>query len=345
MRLVLLLFLPLSVALGDSESSVTFGAFIDAHIAHDFNDPPTRYRQYTTQPYYTDELALNLAHVDAVVKDNNFRGRLALQYGSSVDANYTQEPNELVRYIQEAYGGVALSPVWKIDAGIFFAHFGPESWISRDNYTLSRSLVSDYSPYYQSGIRSTYELSDDLHTEFHIARGWQNISDDRNPCYGIQVRYSPGETSRLFYNTFIGDEDGLRVFNNVVLTHEFSNSFGVSSSFDFGAQNRSEQSRAWWYGWMIVPHYRVNEVYAIAARLEQYRDPDQILIQTPSGKAFDVVGLSLNIDVTIIPNLIWRSEYRVFLGGNEVFQRRESFSASDGFVITSLMYSFGPDPT
>jgi hypothetical protein len=335
---VALFILPLP-ALAQPTSPITIGGFIDTYIAHDFNHLPTRYRPYTTQPYYSDELALNLGFVDATLSTEQLHGRLALQYGSSVIANYAAEPHEFMRYFQEAYGGVSLSDSWKLDAGVFASHIGLETWISRDNLTPSRSFVADYSPYYQTGVRSIHEVSEQVHLELHILRGWQNISDDRNVCYGTQVAYSPKDNLNLTYNTFIGDENGLRVFNNLVIRYAFSDDFGISSSFDLGAQNRNEESRAWWHGWTIMPHYRINDTYAVAGRVERYDDPDQVMIETLSGKSFNTTGLSLNLDTTIAPNLIWRNEYRVFLSTNDVFPRDESFSASDSFVLTSLIYS------
>lgn len=334
---VALFILPLP-APAQPTSPITIGGFIDTYIAHDFNHLPTRYRPYTTQPYYSDELALNLGFVDATLSTEQLHGRLALQYGSSVIANYAAEPHEFMRYFQEAYGGVSLSDSWKLDAGVFASHIGLETWISRDNLTPSRSFVADYSPYYQTGVRSIHEVSEQVHLELHILRGWQNISDDRNVCYGTQVAYSPKDDLNLTYNTFIGDENGLRVFNNLVVRYAFSDDFGISSSFDLGAQNRNEESRAWWHGWTIMPHYRINDTYAVAGRVERYDDPDQVMIETLSGKSFNTTGLSLNLDTTIAPNFIWRNEYRVFLSTNDVFPRDESFSASDSFVMTSLIY-------
>jgi hypothetical protein len=328
-----------SLALGAPNPPITVGGFVDTYISHDFNHLPTRFRPYTTQPYYTDELALNLGYLDAVLSTDQFHGRLALQYGSSVIANYANEPHEFARYLQEAYGGISISDSWKIDAGIFFSHLGLESWISRDDYTPSRSLVADYSPYYQMGVRSIHEVSKQLHLEFHIVRGWQNISDDKDPCLGTQIAYSPSSTFRLAYNTFVGDEDGTRIFNNIVIKQSLADDVGVGASFDVGAQNRDGESRAWWHGWTIIPYYRINDTYAIAGRVERYDDPHQIMIQTLSGKSFNTTGLSVNLDTTIMPNLVWRNEYRVFLSTNDVFPRHESFSASDSFVMTSLIYS------
>lgn len=323
----------------DEKDPVSFSAFLDTTIAHDFNHLPTRYRPYTTQPYYTDEGALNLGFVDATLQTERVHGRVAAQYGSSVIANYAGEPDEFFRYVQEAYGGVNVTPDWQVDAGIFFSHIGQESWISRNDYNVSRSLIADYSPYYQTGVRSIHELSEKWHLELHIVRGWQNISDDREPCYGTQIAYKPSNDTRIAYNTFIGNEDGTRFFNDVGISHSFTSKLGITSSFDLGSQSREGESRAWWYGWAIIPHYKVNETVAVATRVEQYADPHQVILQSLSNRSFNATSLSANIDVTLLTDLIWRNEYRVYVSHRDLFPRREGFSASDSFVVTSLIYS------
>ncbi len=73
-----------------------------------------------------------------------------------MQSNYAGEPTKgsvsgpsLARIIQEAVVGLRLRQnVW-VDAGVFYAHMGMESWASRDNPTYTRSLVADYSPYYR----------------------------------------------------------------------------------------------------------------------------------------------------------------------------------------------------
>ena len=327
------------LAFAEPNTPLSVGAFVDTNLAHDFNHLPTRYRPYTTQPYYSDEFTLNLGYIDAVLSTKRFHGRLALQYGSSVIANYASEPHEFMRYFQEAYVGVSVSDSWTIDAGVFASHIGLETWISRDNSTPSRSLIADYSPYYQTGLRSIHDISEQVHLELHIIRGWQNMTDDRNVCFGTQVAYKPRDDLQLIYNTFIGDEDGTRVFNDIIIKHTFTDNFTIGASVDVGAQNRQDESRAWWHGWTIIPRYQINETYTIAGRVERYDDPDQVMIQPLSGKSFNTTGLSVNLDTIIFKNLIWRNEYRVFLSTQDVFPRREGFSASDSFVMTSLIYS------
>ncbi len=57
---------------------------------------------------------------------------------------------------------------------------GMESWISRDNPTYTRSLVAEYSPYYQSGVKFTWAPSSRITAQLDVVNGWQNISENNS---------------------------------------------------------------------------------------------------------------------------------------------------------------------
>jgi hypothetical protein len=323
----------------EDEDPLTASAFIDATVAHDFNRLPTRYRPYTTQPYYNNEGALNLGFVDTRLATENYHGRLALQYGSSVVANYADEADEFVRYFQEAYGGIHINDSWNIDAGVYFSHIGMESWISRNDYTVGRSIIADYSPYYQSGVRSVHQLSDRLHVELHILRGWQNISNNRDPSLGTQVAYDLTPKAKVIYNTFLGNEHGLRIYNDFIVRYSFTPKFGVAAAFDVGSQNRKNESHAWWYGWSVIPHYIVNKTVSIAGRVEQFSDPHQVVLESLSSESFNAVSLSTNIDITLHEGLVWRSEYRAYVSSRDLFPDNSGYSTTDNVMTTSIIYT------
>lgn len=329
-----------SPCIADDTHTATFSGFIDTNFAHDFNQPPTRYRSYTTQPYYTDEPALNLGYIDATVHSTRYRGRLALQYGSSVIANYATEPEIAARYFQEAYGGLQLSESLSVDVGVFLSHIGFESWISRDNFTASRSLVADYSPYYQSGVRSTYTFSSSLQGTLYLLRGWQNISGDRDPALGTQLSYKTNDSTTLIHNIFIGNEHGTRTLNNFIIKQGVTNDLNLVASYDIGTQARRNDSTALWNGFSVVSQYRLNKELAAAFRVERYSDPHNAIVKTPFGRAFNTTSLSANIDYAITQALVWRTEYRAFIATQDIFPRHEALSPTDSFVMVSVLYTF-----
>ncbi len=173
-----------STAAPDTAIKVTFGGFVDGYYAYDFNRPPSIDRSYTTQPARHNEFNINLAFVEAKVDGARVHGRLALQAGTSVQSNYAGEPtvgsvsgSALSRHIQEAFAGYKVADKLWIDGGIFFSHIGNETWISRDNWTYSRSFVADYTPYYETGVRAVLQATPKFTVTGVVVNGWQNISE------------------------------------------------------------------------------------------------------------------------------------------------------------------------
>ena len=169
----------------DTVVKVTFGGFVDGYYAYDFNRPPSIDRSYTTQPARHNEFNINLADVEAKVDGPRVHGRLALQAGTSVQSNYAGEPtigsvsgSTLSRHIQEAFAGYKVADKLWIDGGIFFSHIGNEAWISRDNWTYSRSFVAEYTPYYETGVRAVWQATPTFTVTGVVVNGWQNISED-----------------------------------------------------------------------------------------------------------------------------------------------------------------------
>jgi hypothetical protein len=319
---------------------LTYGAFIDSYIAHDFNHLPSRYRAYSTQPYYSDEGALNLGFVEAALDSESYRGRVAFQYGSSVVENYARESHLWWRYVQEAYGGIKIDRKLSIDAGVFLSHIGTESWISRDNIALSRSLIADYSPYYESGVRARYAFSDMSIGELYIVRGWQNISNVEDPAVGTRWTRRFANRVTLAHSSFVGNQHGMRIFNAPSISYTVSARVKVIGEYDVGFQERRADTSAWWHGWALTVGFTQNSTLSWGVRAEYFSDPHQVMVTTLSQRRFQTFGASINLDMTVVSGLIWRNEYRALMSSEGVYRYRDSFSSHDQFVLSSLQYSF-----
>lgn len=92
----------------------------------------------------------------------------------------------MLKHVYEAYAGFRpFAKAW-LDLGIFGSHIGFESAISKDNRTLTRSIMADNSPYYESGARLTYEVDPKLTLTGLVLNGWQNIREtNQSKALGI----------------------------------------------------------------------------------------------------------------------------------------------------------------
>ena len=342
----------------DTTRKLTFGGFVDTYHAWDFDRPHTFDRAFTTQPARYAEFNVNLAYLETKVTGPRYRGRFAAQWGTSVQSNYFNEPrNGIVsgpsvsQFIQEATAGYQLGPTLWIDGGIFFAHVGYESWISRDNLTYTRSMVADFSPYYESGVKFTWTPSRRVTTTFAAVNGWQVISaENESPGGGIRIDYYPNAKVTLTYDNYVGNSapDTIaartRFYHDVILQYNPDDRWQLATVYAIGTQNRSTSrgGTASWWGTTTIAKYHASKTAAIVGRFESYRDPSQVIVSTNLPNAFKTMSASLGLDVNFRQPVLWRTEIRGYRSVGNVWPLHTigDFGGRDGFVVTSLDLTF-----
>ena len=351
----------------DSTSTVTpsdtlpkrsFGGFVDTYYAWDFNRPHNFDRPYTTQPARHAEFNVNLAYIETKWSGPRYRGRLALQWGTSVQANYAGEPKlgsvsgpNVSQFLQEATVGYQVARnVW-LDGGIFFSHLGYEGWVSRDNISYTRSLVADFSPYYEAGAKITWAATPALTATFVLINGWQDISVyNTPPAVGVRFDYVLTPKVTLTYDNFVGNAAAdseparIRAYHDVVAQYNPTDRWQLATAYAFGSQSRSTPSggTATWWGITNFAKYRASSALSIVARAEAYSDPSQIIVITGNPACFQAWGASVGTDMNIIGPLLWRSEFRALRSTRAVWPLHTAgrYGAGNAFLVTSLALTF-----
>lgn len=330
-----------------AKKPVQFGLFVDTYYASSILLPASRDRQYLTQIARDREFNINLAHIEAVVDQDRVRGRLALQYGTSVNANYQYETtternsNQLsVRNLQEAYAGYRLFDKLWLDAGIFFGHIGFESWISHNNWNYSRALNLDNVPYYATGARLSYEPTPALTLQLHVLNGWQTItSTNRDKSFGTQVSYEFSKQFKVVHNAFAGNvapDDSTtqyRFYSNLILQYTPLTVLQFAMSADVGAQkNAADNGYRQWYTGAVYARYLFAPQFAAAVRLEYFIDRDQVMIATGTENGFQTGGVTTNFDFMPEDAYRLRFEYRNFFSKNSVYRYSDGLRPQEHIV-------------
>jgi hypothetical protein len=335
----------------DTSRHVAWNAFVDTYYAYDFGRPATFDRVFTTQAERHDEFNVNLAYVAASLTSDRIRGRVALQAGTSVQANYAGEPATgsvsgptLSRHIQEATAGARLASTLWVDAGVYFSYIGWEGWISRDNPTYTRSLVADYTPYYLSGVHLTWQphsngRSSPLTFQLHLMNGWQNVSENNHgKAVGLRIDWQVSSHVALAYADFFGNERpqgvpaATRVFNQVMLKGA-SGRFSGQGQIDYGNESGHD-----WYGLVAIGRESVAPTVALSLRVERYSDPHQVIAVTATPEGLVTNGASLGVDVGKAAGLMWRTEVRGMRATSPLFpsQGAPNATRTNLVIVTSL---------
>jgi hypothetical protein len=341
-------FFPLHAQDENAEAGISLSAFVDAYYAYDVSQPTTEKRQpFLFNHNRHNEFNINLALIRMAIDKERYHAVVTLQGGTYPQDNYAAEEN-MLQNLYEAYAGVALDKEAKLwlDAGVFSSNLGFASALSIENYTLTRPLVAESSPYFLSGAKLTYTPSEQWLFMLLATNGWQRIKRvDGNSLIstGTQIQYMPNENTQLNWSTFIGTDDPdvsrrMRYFNNFYGTFSLSEQFDLIAGFDVGWQQESKGSSNYdsWYGPVIVAHMQWNEQWGSAFRAEYFHDEAEIAATTDMGIGFKTTGLSLNMDYQPVKPVMCRIEGRYFTSPNDMFNNGTELSSSNFFITGSI---------
>lgn len=356
--------------------SLKLGAFVDAYYLNNNNLPKSTERKFTTQGVRNNEFNINLAHIDVKVEEDKYRGRLALQWGTSVNTNYAGEISKdigsnqnSVKHIQEAYVGMKISKATWVDGGIFFGNIGHESWISQNNANYTRALALDYVPYYSAGVKLSHQLSDKLSFQLQILNGWQIITDNnRDKSFGSQVKYIVFSNFTITLNQYVGNDapdnerKQLRLYNNTIIEWKPLDWLQFAGQFDIGVQ-KAKQSlvyepwlqninpnifnspyrdaaasayRQWYHGTIWVS-FNLSPDYRLSFRVERMYDPLQVVASTGTRNGFMTNGYTTTFDILSFDPGLLRFEYVYRRSADAVFEYRDSLtSKKEDFVIVAF---------
>ncbi len=331
---------------------IQLSGFVDVFYTYDLNQPKTNYRQTYFYNYNRhNEFNLNLGYIKFGVEQIKYRANITLQAGTYPNDNYASEPG-LLKNIYEANIGITLNRknnLW-LDAGIFASHIGFETAISLDNWSLTRSILAESSPYYLSGAKLTFTPNNKWEIAALACNGWQHIqkvSGNFLPSFGTQIKFIPIKKNILNWSTFIGTDDPdttrrMRYFSNFYSQFQFGKHFGLIAGFDIGTQQQAKNSSQYkfWLSPIIIVRYSITNKWGTAFRAEYYQDETGIVIPTGTVNGFKTTGLSLNIDYLPISNIACRIESRWLYSQDKIFEQNQSPTNNNLFITASIAVKF-----
>lgn len=335
------------------EPKIKVSGYLETYYGYDFNKPEDNNRPgFVYSHNRHNEVNLNLGFIKAAYDNGMVRGNVALMAGTYSNANLAAEQGVL-KNVFEANAGIKLSKnanLW-VDAGIFSSHIGFESAISKDCWVLTRNIVSDNTPYYESGAKITYSTNDGKFTVAGLyLNGWQRINrvdGNSQPAGGLQLTFKPSSKVTLNYSNYLGTEgeDALRVrrfYHNFYGIFQLTENFGLTAGFDYGTQQvaKGSDETSEVLTPVLIAQYKFSPKLALAGRFEYYDDEDGMIIASGTPNGFKTTGYSLNLDFAPVPNAVVRLEGKVLDSKDKVFVRATSPVNHSSTITTSIAISF-----
>ena len=266
--------------------------------------------------------------------------------GNYAKYNLAAEP-EFFRYIYEANIGYKFSEKVSVDAGILPSHIGCESAVAKDNWNLSRSILAESSPYYETGIKFNYTPNEQWSFSLFVLQGWQNIKDyNSSKALGTQIVFTPSEKIIFNSSSFIGNEKPdsakqVRLFHNFHFTYHISPKLKTLFMLDLGAERKiDKEGYNKWMGTALLLQYSFAKKFAAAARAEFYRDKNGVIISNYLPAKFETTGLAFNLDYHPFKYMVIRGEIRYLHAKDKIFKRNNSPVQSNFSILGSAAFYF-----
>jgi hypothetical protein len=334
-------------------SPLILSAYLEPYYLYSFNQPADHNLPafvYSHNRHH--EVNINLGFIKAAYATSKTRANLALMAGTYTQANLAGEP-PVLRHLFEANGGIRLSKkraLW-LDAGVFASHIGFESAIGKDCWTLSRSMMADNSPYYESGVKLGYTSPDQRwFASVLFLNGWQRIQrvpGNQTPAFGHQLTFKPNDRITLNSSSYVGSEQPdslrkMRYFHNLYGIFQASARVGIIAGFDIGAEQTEKNSSRYntWFTPVAILRISIHPKWNLAIRGEYFQDESGVLIASGAPNGFQTWGYSGNLDFKVSDQASWRLEYRRFSGKEKIFERSGMPTRHNAMVASALVLAF-----
>ena len=332
------------------ENPIKITGYLESYYSFDPNRPSSHAKPgFIYSHNRSNEIAINLGLIKASYEHNQIRSNLGLGVGTYMNANYAAEPG-VFKNIYEANIGFKLSKtkqIW-LDMGVLPSHIGPESAVSVDNISLTRSLSAENSPYFETGARLSYSSPNNKwYLAMMALNGWQRIqlpNTSRGLAYGQQIQYKPTAGITLNSSIYVGDEgkDSLRFFHDFYAQLNLSSSLEAVLNWDYGLQKQPalDKNYTWWNAGIQL-RYAILDQLKINLRGEYFNDTDAVIFGSAVQNMQDVWGASIGLDYQIYSGLFWRTEYRYLKADQAVFEKLDAMNTKQSnHLTTSLGFKF-----
>lgn len=268
--------------------------YVEAYYAYNFNRPSNRITNYRGFDNRHDTFSLTNAAFGANWDAGRVGGRVVLQIGSTPSSYYSGEPalagagganassSELWKYLQEAFISykASVGRGLLLQLGLVASPIGFETFAVKDSWNWSRSNLFVGFPYYHTGIRATYDWSNELTTTVSVFNGWNSVVDDNDEkSFEANVRYEIAGTVRLQGLYFGGVERPRGAEEGPAWRHHFdavvqvdpTNWLSIAGQGDYGSENNRIGTARWAAGAVYARFQPFHRIY-LALRGDRFHE-------------------------------------------------------------------------
>lgn len=332
-------------------NNLTISGYVDVYYG--FYTDSTQvggYEKFPTSAPRSDAFGLNIAQLSAKYSAEKLRGVLTLQYGDIPRSAWSNEFN----MIQEANVGIALGRrVW-VDAGFFRTHLGCESIQPRENINIGMAITTYYEPYYLSGAKLSYYVTNKLMLQACVFNGFNTfVPTNKKKAFCFSATYEFNPKLSAYYNLLVSDESPdhspvakTRFYNDFFMIYK-SKKVDAALELNLGVQDHSRLSDsskpAVMYSGNLIVKHKLTGRLAWYGRYELYEDTHEMLTGPVYNQYHNIVGINamgytLGFEVKPYDNVYFRTEGRyLHMTDNEKIFRYNNRYTNERYEVLASM--------
>jgi hypothetical protein len=341
----------------DFFKTTQLSGFVDVYYGYNFNQPSDQSVGLRGLDTKSNSFQLNLLKLTfnkPATEKNSVGYRFDLMYGPAADSYTAFEPRDgqktILKNIQQAYISYN-APIGKgltLDFGKYATFMGAEVLETIDNWHYQQSILFSYAqPYYHTGLRATYPVSDKFALGGYVVNGWNNSFDNNTgKSVGMSATYTPNPKFQIIQNWLGGPEhndtnQGWRHLFDTVASINASDKVAFKFNYDYGFDGYlppATGNAAWQGIAAAVKFTSANKKHSFAPRFEYYHDRDGFT----TGTTQNIKELTLTYDLRLKPNFSTKFEYRGDYSNAPYFKKEtDLFSKNQNVVMIGVVYAFG----
>ena len=301
------------------EKNLTISGYVDAYYSYNLNNPENASNFGETGvgrifDGYHNQIALGLAQLKLDFAKGKTNVVADLVFGPNGElANFGNTGTGLL--IKQAYVSYKIADKLTVTAGQYGTHIGYELVDAPDNFHYSLSYLFGNGPFYHTGVKLDYAISDKISVMAGVVNGWDAIFDNNNAkSITAQLGFTPNDDFYAYVNWIGGNEvakediaPGVSAYKNMfdlttgyTLSEKFS--IGINGAFGF---NKIDDVHSNWGGAALYLQYNIVEQFALGIRGEYFDDTEgsQYLGSSYTGLTFTASYTSPSGAFTVKPEV------------------------------------------
>jgi hypothetical protein len=291
--------LGLAVPAGASGGVWKYGVYADVGYGADFNDPGNGIWRTKSTTFEVNDPRVNMAmayvHRDAT-SETRWGVELGVQGGVDTKGLVPEPPPasndpvsnaDFFRHLSVANASYLFNVGrgLTVTGGLFGAYIGYEPYHAMGNSNYTRGYISDYVPYFLTGIQASYPFTDAISLTFLAVTGFNYLANPNDvPSYGFQFKWGASSEISFTQNLYYGPDQNStdvrywRFFSDSILEWN-RGPFLVAAAFDAGTEKRDDVTGHPTHSWMagaVWARWGFSGPWSVAFRPEFYWDPDGV---------------------------------------------------------------------